>query len=169
MWVIVGDDNTYFTHTSVTYKHIICGLIIQAAKKQQKKLYNTTTPIILKQAIKKKKKICYWSYVVYLNYSAFIHITWFNTGWTRNTVPQPSCMTWMKIQRRIKMSTSIFLSSRMWCQYNVSVLKEVLAWRWSQQLTIIFYLFLIAAIPLCFHLNILTASSVKTQLIYCQL
>jgi hypothetical protein len=29
--------------------------------------------------------------------------------------------------------------------------------------------FLIAAIPMCFHLTILGVSSVKTQLIYCQL
>jgi hypothetical protein len=29
--------------------------------------------------------------------------------------------------------------------------------------------FLIGAIPMCFHLNILSVSSVKTQLIYCQL
>jgi len=29
--------------------------------------------------------------------------------------------------------------------------------------------FLIGTIPMCFHLNILTVSSVKTQLIYCQL
>jgi len=42
--------------------------------------------------------------------------------------------------------------------------------RFSARKTDAFFLyFFIGAVPMCFHLNILSVISVKTQLIYCQL